>query len=73
MPDRYGADMATAVIIPPAIFVQHAAKLRARKLEQVATQVEQEMQLRLVALERHAREPRKDISSVLKQFRGKLR
>ena len=65
--------MATTVIIPPAIFVQHAAKLRARKLEQVAAQVEKEMQLRLISVERDYRQPRKDLSSVLKQFRSKLR
>ena len=65
--------MANAFIIPPATFVEHATKLRARKLEQVAAQVERELQMRLTPAEPRPRLPRKDLSSVLKQFRGKLR
>ncbi len=65
--------MATAVVIPPAIFVQHATKLRARKLERVAAEVEQELRLRLIQQKEQPRLPRKDLPSVLRQFRSKLR
>ncbi len=65
--------MANALIIPSATFVAHATRLRARKLEQVASQVDQELHIRLIPAEQATREPRKDLSSVLKHFRGRLR
>ena len=70
---RYGADMANASIIPPATFVEHAVRLRTRKLEQVAAEVEQELRIRVVPPEQSRRSSRKDLSFVLKHFRGKLR
>ena len=70
---HYGADMANASIIPPATFVEHAVRLRTRKLEQVAAEVEQELHIRLVSTEQSRRSTRRDLSSVLKHFRGKLR
>ena len=68
---RYGADMASASIIPPATFIEHATRLRARKLEQVASQVEQELRIRSVAAAQKPKAPRKDLSAVLKHFRSR--
>jgi hypothetical protein len=70
---RYGADMANALIFPPATFVEHATRLRTRKLEQVAVQVEQELRIRLVPLEELPKSAKRDLSTVLKHFRGRLR
>ena len=70
---RYRPAMANAFIIPPATFVEHATRLRTRKLEQVASDVEQELRIRLVPAEQSPRAPRKDLSSVLRHFRGRLR
>ena len=64
-------DMA-AFIIPPATFIEHATRLRARKLEQVASQVEHELRIRAVSAAQKSKAPRKDLSAVLKHFRGRL-
>ena len=64
-------DMATALIVPPATFIEHATRLRARKLEKVASQVEQEIRIRSVSGTK-SKAPRKDLSSVLRHFRGRL-
>ena len=65
-------DMATAFIVPPTTFVEHATRLRARKLELVASQVEQELRIRSVSAAKKFKAPRKDLSTVLKHFRGRL-
>ncbi len=61
-----------AFIIPPATFVEHATRLRTRRLEQVASQVEQEIRIRSVAGAQEAKAPRKDLSTVLRHFRSRL-
>lgn len=66
--------MATASIIPPKTFVEHANRLRARKLESIAAQVKQEMRIQLAPLPSPSpASAKKDIASVLKHFRGRLR
>lgn len=65
-------DMATALIVPPATFVEHATRLRARKLELIASQVEQELRIRSVSAAKKSKAPRKDLSTVLRHFRGRL-
>ena len=65
--------MTRAVIIPPATFVEHATRLRARKLKQVANKVEQELRIRLVPTESLYKSPRRDLVSVIRDLRSRPR
>lgn len=60
--------MTRAIIIPPTIFIEHATRLRARRLEQIAANLKAEGRLHPDPVP-----TRRDLSSVLRQFRGRLR
>ena len=57
--------MSRATVISPNIFIEHATRLRARKLEQIAATLKAEGRLHPVPVTA----PRRDLSSVLRQFR----
>lgn len=64
--------MATNVIAP-IIFVEHATRLRARKLEQIAATLKAESNSKLSPRLQLATPARRDLSSVLRQFRSRGR
>lgn len=72
MPEAsYGEQVMAATVISPSLFVEHATRLRARKLEQIAATLKAETnrqsgpQLAVPA--------RRDLTAVLRHFRGRLR
>ena len=62
-----------AIVISPSLFVEHATRLRARKLEQIAATLKAESRQQSSPRPQLAFPARRDLSTVLRQFRGRLR
>lgn len=60
--------MSRAIVISPNIFIEHATRLRARKLEQIAASLKAEGRLHPLP----PTTPRRDLSTVLRQFRSRI-
>ena len=67
----YGEQVMAATVISPSLFVEHATRLRARKLEQIAATLKTENTRK--AGPRLAIPARRDLTTVLRHFRGRLR
>ena len=60
--------MSRANVISPTIFIEHATRLRARKLEQIAANLKAEGRMHPIPVSA----TRRDLSTVLRQFRGRI-
>ena len=62
-----------AIVISPTLFVEHATRLRARKLEQIAATLKAESRQSSGPRLQMAASGRRDLSTVLREFRSRLR
>ena len=73
MPVAYVERVMAAIVISPTLFVEHATRLRARKLEQIAATLKAESREKPGPRLQLAFPARRDLSTVLREFRSRLR
>ncbi len=63
--------MSRAIVISPNIFIEHATRIRARKLEQIAATLKAEGRLHPLPVIANTNS-RRDLTTVLRQFRSRI-